>query len=210
MQLKKTNHKWKRMFIILLTCNILVVAVLAVLLFWPVSKTKVPEPYVPPEQQSSEFTIRTTKENLNDLVNAYLDKLLKDTRHQYTVSLEDDVHLIGELPVFSSTVPLSIHLEPVVQDNGDVVLKQRSISIGLLELPNKKIMEYIKKYLPMPEWVIVNPKEEEIYVAVTKMDIKSNFEVTVDHIDLEANNLAFKIKVPYATLGIDPPYPLEK
>ena len=147
------------MFIILLTCNILVVAVLAALLFWPVPKTKVPEPYVPPEQQSSEFTIRTTKENLNDLVNAYLDKLLKDTRHQYTVSLEDDVHLIGELPVFSSTVPLSIHLEPVVQDNGDVVLKQRSISIGLLELPNKKIMEYIKKYLPMPEWVIVNPKE---------------------------------------------------
>src|SRR5699024_5888875 len=67
------------------------------------------------------------------------------------------------------------------------------------------IMEYIKKYLPMPEWVTVNPEKEEIYVAVTQMDIKSNFKVGIERIDLEANNLAFKIKVPYKTLGIDPP-----
>src|SRR5699024_2643998 len=84
-------------------------------------------------------------------------------------------------------------------------LKQKSISIGLLELPNKKIMEYMEQYLPMPEWVIVNPQEEEIYVAVTDMDIKSNFEVSVEHIDLQTNHLAFKIRIPYETLAIDPP-----
>src|SRR5699024_8698385 len=134
---------------------------------------------------------------------------LKNTDHQYRVSLEDDVHLIGELPVFSSTVPLSVHLEPIVQDNGDVVLKQKSISLGLLELPNKKIMEYIDKYLLMPDWVIVNLSEEEGNLAVTEMDIRSNFEVTIEHIDLEVNNLALKIKVPYESLGIDPAEALE-
>src|SRR5699024_2129755 len=100
------------------------------------------------EQKSSEFTIRTTKENVNELINAYLSEWLKNTQQQYRVSLEDDVHLTGELPVFSTTVPLSVHLEPIVQENGDVVLKQNSISLDLLELPNKQIMEYMDKYLP--------------------------------------------------------------
>ncbi|MDY0394316.1 DUF2140 family protein [Virgibacillus halophilus] len=88
--------------------------------------------------------------------------------------------------------------------NGDVVLKQKSISIGLLELPNKKIMEYMKKYLPMPEWVAIDPAKSEIYLAVTQMEIKSNFHVKVEHLDLEANNIAIQLKVPYRTLGIDP------
>lgn len=196
------KNKWKKLFFGLLTLNFIIIITLTTLIYWPVEKTIMPEPNEYTAQKSSEFYIRTTKENLNELVNAYLDELLQDTKHRYRIELEDDVHLIGELPVFSSTVPLSVHLEPLVQKNGDVILKQKSISIGLLELPNKKIMEYIKKYLPMPEWVTVNPQEEEIYVAVSDMEIKSNFHVNVEHIDLEANNLALKIKVPYQSLGI--------
>lgn len=201
-RLKKVN-KWKKFFFSLLAFNIFIIILLIALIFWPVPENKIPITEEASEQASSEFVIRTTKQNLNNLVNAYIEKLLGDSKHHYKVSLEEDVHLIGELPVFSSTVPLSVHFEPLVQENGDLILKQRSISVGLLELPNQKIMEYMDKYLPMPEWVTVNPKDQEIYVAVTDMDIQSNFQVAVETIDLEANNLAFKLKVPYETLGID-------
>lgn len=207
---KKVNgRKWKWFFFTLLTINIVIVISLITLIFWPIPEKDLPSDSETTEQKSSEFTIRTTKENLNELINAYMSEWLQNTDHQYSVSLEDDVHLVGELPVFSTTVPLSVHLEPIVQDNGDVVLKQKSISLGMLELPNKKIMEYIDKYLPTPEWVIVNPDEEEIYVAVTQIDIRSNFEVAVEHMDLEVNNLAIKIRVPYETLGIEPAEELE-
>ncbi|WP_188454691.1 YpmS family protein [Virgibacillus oceani] len=199
----KKKNKWKRFFYSLLLLNVFFLLALITFIFWPVSETPLPNTDNQQAHESSEFIVRTTKKNLNDLVNAYLDKLLNDTKHNYSVSLEDDVHLLGELPVFSTTVPLSVHLEPLVQKDGNVILKQKSISIGLLELPNQKIMEYMKKYLPMPEWVTINPKKEEIYVAVSEMKIKSNFEVSVEHIDLEANNLAFKIRVPYETLGIE-------
>src|SRR5699024_1465241 len=154
-------------------------------------------------ENSSQFVVRTTKQNLNNLVNAYLDKLLVNTDHVYSIHLDEDVQLFGELPLFSSTVPLLIHLEPIVQENGDLVLKQKSISVGQLQLPNKKIMQYIEKYLPVPEWVVINPKDEEIYVKVTEMEIKSNFKVGVEQFDLEANNIAFEFDVPYQTLGID-------
>ncbi|MEN2767201.1 YpmS family protein [Ornithinibacillus xuwenensis] len=197
------NKKWRKYFISLLIVNIAVVAVIILLIFWPVERNESPLKEEEMTQSSSEFIIRTTKNNLNELINAYMNEYLKDSKHKYRISLEDDVHLAGELPVFSTTVPISIRLEPLVQDNGDVILKQKSITLGLLELPNKKIMEYMEKYLPMPDWVTINPAEEEIYVAVTEMDIKSNFQVRVEHIDLETNNLAFKLKIPYESLGID-------
>ncbi|GAA0605976.1 YpmS family protein [Virgibacillus siamensis] len=203
-QHKLRKNRWKRLFYMLFGLNLLIVIAIIALIFWPVSDTEDSYPNKKITQQSSEFIVRTTKQNLNELVNAYINKLLEGSNHHYKVSLKDDVHLQGELPVFSTSVPLSVHLEPIVQENGDVILKQKSISIGLLELPNQKIMEYMKKYLPMPKWVTINPEDEEIYVAVTNMKIKSNFHVGVEHIDLEANNLAFKIKVPYKTLGIEP------
>jgi len=201
---KRMNRfNWKRSFFILLGFNLFVLLMVIGLIFWPVSETDYSTMQSDITEESSEFVVRTTKENLNELVNAYIDQLLTGSDHRYRVELDEDVHLIGELPVFSSTVPLSVHFEPIVQDNGDLILQQRSISVGLLELPNQRIMEYMKRYLPMPEWVSINPAEEEIYVAVTDMEIRSNFVVGVENIDLEGNNLAFKINVPYQTLGID-------
>src|SRR5690625_488650 len=200
-QKRTIKKKWKLLFYILLTINIIVFLTITLLIFWPVSETEEPTVVDHSEEEGSEFIVRTTKENLNELVNAYVDKFLHDTKHQYSISLEGDVHLQGELPAFSSTVPLSVHLEPIVQDNGDVIRKQESISIGLLELPNKNIMEYITQSLPMPECVTVNPEKEQIYVAVTPMDLKSNFKVVSQRTDSEANNLASKIKVPYTTSG---------
>lgn len=201
----ETTRNWKKAFFILIAINAAIVILFALFIFGPVPETEMPETKDKAVQESSEFIVRTSKENLNELVNAYLDKLLQNTNQSYSIELKDDVHLLGELPVFSTTVPLSVQLDPIVLEDGNVILKQKSISIGLLALPNKKIMGYMKKYLPMPPWVIVNPKDEEIYVAIDKMEIKSNFQVGVEQFDLEKNDLAFKIRVPYQTLGIESP-----
>ncbi len=201
---QSNNQKWKKRFITLCVINAIIILLLGFYLYSPIPKTELElssNKYK--VENSSQFTVRTTKQNLNNLVNAYLDKLLANTNHNYSVNLDDDVQLYGELPLFSTTVPLLIHLEPLVQENGDLVLKQKSISVGLLQLPNKKIMQYVAKYLPVPEWVVINPREEEIYVKITEMEVKSNFKVEVEQFDLEANNIAFKINVPYKTLGID-------
>lgn len=202
---KKTNRsRWKTLFFGLFILNLIMLTAILALIFWPVDSTEIDYEDRLTSQESSEFVVRTTKTNLNDLINAYIEKLTDGTKHSYRISLDEDVHLEGELPVFSTTVPLSVHLVPFVQENGDVILKQKSISVGLLQLPNKKILEYMEKFLPVPDWVKIDAKEEEIYVAVTEMDIKSNFKVKVESFDIEENNLAFRINIPYKTLGIDP------
>src|SRR5690625_6706551 len=141
-QIKKIKNKWKKLFFSLLMINIIVILTMITLIYWPVPSTKVQPIDQIDQNDSSEFIVRTTKENLNELVNAYIEKFQQGTKHKYNVILDDDVHLQGELPVFESTVPLSIHLEPLVQENGDIILKQNSITLGLLELPNQNIKEY--------------------------------------------------------------------
>lgn len=200
----KTNKNWKKRFYLLLIINAIILFVLFVYLYSPIPKKELDIASKQYESEaSSQFVVRTSKQNLNNLVNAYLDKALANTDHVYSINLDEDVQLFGELQVFSSTVPLLAHFEPIVQENGDLILKQKSISVGQLKLPNKKIMKYIDDYLPTPEWVTIDPRNEEIYVEVTEMDIKSNFKIAVDKFDVEANNIAFKIEVPYRTLGIE-------
>ncbi len=202
-QHQRKKHNWKIFFLSLLGINVTIFIVLLLLIFLPTSKTEeLPEKEYIEEDAGAEFTVHSSKQNLSELVNGYVDKLLKDKSDMYSVQLEDDVQLIGSIEVFETDIPVSIRLEPIVQENGDLILKQKEISLGLLHLPNKKILEYLKSNIPTPEWVVINPKEENIYVAITQMEIKSNFKVRVQQFDLENDRISFRIKVPNKTLGL--------
>jgi len=204
--MRQTNKRdlWRKRFFILAIINAVVFVGLIFYLYSPVPSKKFDIREKQWETKTgTEFVIRTSKQNLNDLVNAYLDKLLSQTKQNFTVVLDEDVELYGELPVFSTTVPLLIRFDPNVQDNGDIALKQKSISVGQLKLPNKKIMQYVDRFLPTPEWIIIDPKEEEIYIKITEMDIQSNLDVKIEQFDLAKNNIAIRLRVPYETLGIE-------
>src|SRR5690625_450053 len=108
-EMSKQNDakRWKKRFLLLLSINIVIFVILAVYIYSPIPKTELEissNEYK--TKNSSDFVVRTTKQNVNDLVNAYLDKLLANTDHHYTIHLDEDVQLYGELPLFSSTVPL--------------------------------------------------------------------------------------------------------
>ncbi len=192
-----TQSKWKKLFISLLILNLVIVLSLVILLNIPAKETKViPKPTIN-DDLTSVLSVESNKDNLNELINAYLTETLEDTKYKYDVYLDDVVHLKGELPIFSASIPLYIQLEPTAQANGDVILKQKSISLGLLELPNEKILEYMEKYLPLPEWVTIDAKKEDIYVKVTEMELDSDFGVEVRDFDLEEDKIRLDFIVPH-------------
>ena len=189
------NNKWRTSFWLLALINLGIIIWLAALVFLPSSYTLV---NVDQQKESSdaEFTIVSTKENMEQLANEYLSELSTQTVFDYSISLERNVTLSGNIRAFDQVIPINVELEPVVQKNGDLVLQQEKISLGKLPLPNKKVLEFVKDNYNLPEWVMVNPNEENIYVAVTQMDTASNFNVKVDRFNLNSNQLAFKIAVP--------------
>lgn len=189
------KNKWRTSFWILALINIGIIAWLLSLVFLPSSYS-----FVSIDQKKTtsdaEFTIVSTKENLEQLTNEYLSELSTQTVFNYSISLDRNVALTGNIRAFDQEIPIKVELNPVVQENGDIILEQDSISLGKLPLPNKKVLEFVKDNYKFPEWVIVNPNEENIYVAVTQMETANNFNVRVDRFNLNANQLAFKVSVP--------------
>ncbi|MFZ0474728.1 MAG: YpmS family protein [Halobacillus sp.] len=189
------NNKWRTSFWLLALLNIIVLLVVLSLVFIPSTYTLV---NVDKEKQSSdaEFTIVSTKENMEQLANEYLKELSTQTVFDYSITLDRNVTLTGNIKAFDQVIPIKVELNPIVQENGDLVLEQERISLGQLPLPNKKVLGFVKDNYKLPEWVMVNPNEENIYVAVTQMDTASNFNIRVDRFNLNSNQLAFKISVP--------------
>ncbi|MFG6113895.1 YpmS family protein [Halobacillus sp. MO56] len=189
------KNKWKVLFLALAALNIGIIIWILALIFLPTSYTIV-NVDDQKKTEEAEFTIVSTKENLEQLVNEFLSQLPSDDDLNYSVSLERNVELKGNIKAFDQKIPLKMNFEPIVQENGDVVLQQEGISLGKLPLPNKKVLEYVNKSFDLPEWVMINPNDETIYVAVTEMKPASNFDLRVDRFNLKTNQLAFKIRVP--------------
>ncbi|WLR50805.1 YpmS family protein [Bacillus tianshenii] len=192
----KTRNKWKLLFISLGVVNLAIITLLIFLLFVPNSPARLPSGNNP-EGEVAEFTISSSKQNLNQIMNNFLEELPKKKNFDYSISLKNDLELRGSIVAFEQKIPMAVTFEPVVQKNGDLVLQQKSIKLGRLQLPNKKVLEYLKDNYELPEWVVINPSEENIYIAITQMETKSNLKVEVKKFNLEKNELVFKVKIPH-------------
>ncbi|RSL30607.1 DUF2140 family protein [Salibacterium salarium] len=190
---------WKWLFLSLLTINLGVI-------LWLVLVFRVPptDPISPSNNQSEEadveFSIESDKENLNQLIEQYIDQLPQNQNVSYSVDLNNTVELTGSVQAFSQQIPATVKFVPEVQENGDLILKQDSIRLGLLELPNSQVLKYIKNNYEMPEWIEVNPSRENIYVAITDISTNNNIRVRAEQFDLENDEISFSVHTPYESL----------
>ncbi|MBD7936183.1 MULTISPECIES: YpmS family protein [Cytobacillus] len=189
------GNKWKVLFLGLLGLIIL----FAIILFIMVSIPAKDDPYESVQLNETDyapFHISTNKNDLNLVINHYLEEEILDGGLDYEVRLDDEVNLYGTLPVFSQQLRLRMSFEPSVLPNGDVVLEQKDLSIGQMDLPISFLLKLINNHYKTPDWVVIQPNEEKIYVALTEMDLKSDIKVNVNDFNLEEDEIDFTLLVP--------------
>ncbi|WP_185819842.1 YpmS family protein [Salibacterium salarium] len=195
----KNIKLWKWLFLSLLTINLGII-------LWLVLVFRVPpaDPISPPNNQSEEsdveFSIESDKDNLNQLIEQYINQLPQNQIVSYSVDLNNTVELTGSVQAFNQHIPATVKFVPEVQENGDLILKQDSIRLGLLQLPNSQVLKYIKNNYEMPEWIEVNPSRENIYVAITDISMTNNIQVRAQQFDLQNDNISFSVHAPYESL----------
>ncbi|MED3553503.1 YpmS family protein [Cytobacillus praedii] len=189
------GQKWKMLFFLLLSIIVIFILVIFILLKTPATEEKYiaenlnTDDYVP-------FKIQTDKQDLNKVINHYLQKEGLTGAIDYKVILNDEVELYGLIPVFSQDIQLKLTFEPQVLDNGDIVLQQKSISVGKLQLPVSYVLKFIGDKYKLPKGVTIHPNEEKIYVSLQKMKLKSDLKVKVDEFNLKNDNIRFTLLVP--------------
>ena len=157
---------WKTAFFTLLIINILIALTVTFLIFLPNSNNAIFSKKEDDRKRVG-FTIQSNKNDLNELIRYYLQRETKRPLN-YDVTLSDRVELRGEITVFERSIPLTMTFIPEVQDSGDVILKQDSMSIGRLQVPVAMVLKYVADNYPLPEWVTISPSEQLIYVGITR------------------------------------------
>lgn len=168
---------------------------LTVLLFISSDQEPIPDVRVS-NKNVSEFLIHTDKKDLNKLINHYIEKEGLNGPVHYQVFLTDDVELYGDVKVFSQTMQVKMTFEPTALENGDLILKQKNVSLGGVKLPVSYILKLIRDAYKLPDWVIIQPNDKEVYVALHKMKLKSGITVRAESFNLPENEISMKMLVP--------------
>lgn len=190
------KNVWKIMFIALLAINVLILVSSGLLLFLAGGDQPEIELTDSPKKNMSEFLIKTDKNDLNQLINHYIEKEKLNGPIHYSVLLSDEVVLFGEIEVFSQTLQLIMTFDSEALDNGDLLLKQNSLSLGGVKLPVSYILKFIKDAYKLPEWVIIQPNDKQIYVALQNMRLNNGIQIRAQKFDIAKNEIELKMLVP--------------
>jgi uncharacterized protein YpmS len=189
------KNKWKLGFLILLGINLLIAIILFSLVTAPI-KEKEPVKTNTSNEDYVSFHVRSNKYDLNRLINHYLKEEAADSPIEYKVLLGDEVELYGTLPFFSEKLKLKLTFEPSAQKNGDLILKQKSMSVGKLHLPISYVLNFISQNYKLPKGVEIRPNNHLVYINMQQLKQKSDLKIKVDKFNLKKDDIAFTILVP--------------
>ena len=191
------GFNWKRLFILLLGLNVALVFLLFTFFLFMINdtgnETKIPT--IDSTEKQVALQIKTNKQDLNRIINHYLDTELSST-YDYRVLLTDQVELYGAIPIFNEELNVKLTFEPKPLENGDLELQQKNMSIGNLSLPPSLVLKFIQNSYSLPEWIMIQPSKEKIYVSLNTFKLKSNFKVLVDEFNLKDDDIRFSLQLP--------------
>lgn len=190
------KNKWKLAFIVLLGLLILIMLYLFFMVTAPGEKSKMEPVNNASEQEDVAFKVATNKRDLNRVINHYIEEEGKNSQFDYQVLLTDEVELYGTLPLFSQELELRLTFEPKALENGDLILNQKSISVGKLKLPVSTVLKFVRDSYSLPAAVNIQPEEERVYVSMQRLKLKSDIKVRVNEFDLKKDHIRFTLFVP--------------
>lgn len=188
-------NRWKVSFFLLAGLIIAVIVYLFILIGATADSGPLPKAKEN-NHTSHALTVSATKEDFEGIANTFLQRAMKKEPLPVTIQVEDDIMLSSELTVFSYTLPVTMHFNPVVQEDGNLLLKQSSLELGRLNLPPSTVLKVLRDSVKLPEWMIVRAKEEEIFIDLSDLPISGDLQVKAKEFNLEKDEILLEIMIP--------------
>ncbi|HET7628162.1 MAG TPA: YpmS family protein [Bacillales bacterium] len=139
------------------------------------------------------FSVSTTKQQLQPMINARIKRYNRMDRIRYKVVMKKDLIIKGVLDFLGSDIEFAMKMEPKVLRNGNMILKEKSIRLGLLQLPVPSVLKYIKDSADLPKSIKIAPKKKEVYVDLKSIHIEDQFYLAAKTFDLKKNKITFAV-----------------
>lgn len=185
-------NRWKIAFFSLAIIIISAIIVAAMLLFQNDGQELTRN--IPSNDEKPIFLVHTSKERLNNYVQSQLQSLTYNRDNfDFTIELNDYVYVAGYLTVFDQKLQFRMQLSPIVQPDGNLLLKQQYFYIGKLPIPSKQVLKTIRSSVELPKWIEVLPEQGAIYINFERMKVNGNLHIKVSKLDLKNDDLRFEI-----------------
>lgn len=142
------------------------------------------------------FEMLTNRNQLNQVVNLYLDEEMSEEGPDFRFELTDQAELHGVLQILGFNVDFTLLTDPYVTEDGNLQLRAQSIQLGAFELPISMAMNVISQQIELPEWVRVDSEQQFILVALNEFQLENGAYFEMQHIDLEEDDIRIGIILP--------------
>lgn len=183
----------RTVFITLFIVIITVFALSAWLVFLYPSSGHVIVSRIDNNKSTARLQVSTQKIELEKIINNYVREYVRSDGLSFSVTLDHDLQFHGNIRMLGFKVPVSIGFDPIVQDNGDLVLVQQYFQVGAVSLPATVVLEYVNRSYTFPEWIVLQPAQKKIYLATTNMDSGNGVHIQVEKFDLIQDELMFDV-----------------
>lgn len=186
---------WRIAFVILLALNML--ALIGFIFYVTIPA----EDYISYESDKRAFAegnsliVRTSKADFEGIANNYIQDAMEDQPIPLTLAVNEDVTLSTELEVFSMTLPILLKFEPHVQEDGNLLLEQKSVSVGMLDIPPESALKLLRDSVSLPEFMEVNPGSEEILLRLSDIPLDDGISVRAEAFNLEEDDIRLRVTI---------------
>lgn len=187
---------WKIAFLVLTG------VLIGIAVFIGVRITQVREPNYKPtsaivdRQGKPVLTVQSNKQQVNDLIDFFLEDLQEGSDIKYKFYLENEALLNGTFNILGYPIQFYLYFDPYVMDNGNVQLKAKSLSIGTLGLPIKEILKFIQRDYKLPKWVEVDVDEKLILLRLDKFELQNGLYIRAEKINLVDDDIRLNLYLP--------------
>jgi len=189
-------NKWKVAFFALTGVIILF---FTLLFYWatsPSEDVQIEKKSATVNPSDSVLLVEATADDIEKIAMKYLQKELANSPLPLDFVINESIKLNSELTAFGVTVPFSMEFDPIVTEEGNIQLKQNSVNVGRINLEPITVLKLMNDAVSFPEWIVVRPNEEEIYVDLSDIEVMNGARVRAKEIDLENNRILLEVIVP--------------
>jgi len=148
------------------------------------------------EVKGNVLVVQTTTKELESISKKYLKDAAKGSPLPLDFTIGDDIQLRSKLTVFYTEIPITMNFDPIVDDKGNIILKQTGMNVGLLNIPPETTMKIMRDSVEFPSWITVNPNKAEIYIDLSRINIASGSRIRAKELNLPKDKILLEIIVP--------------
>lgn len=141
------------------------------------------------------FTAAASKEDTEQFLNTYLASTLGESYEGYSIVIDDQLEINGNLEVFSFTVPFTLSFDPFVLENGNVQLRADSVELGSLSLPVGAVLSLLSNQLEVPYFVAIDSEQEVVVINLNEFNQHNDIAIQMVRIDLPEDDIQMNLSV---------------